>query len=252
MSYFDGQVAIITGAGAGIGRAVAVLMAREGAKVVVANRRPEKGEETVQSIQDAGGDGIYIRCDISKPEDVENLVSKTKDHYGAVHIGVNNASIGGPNAPLADYTLDDWHQVMQTNTNGTFYCMKYQIPELLTAGGGAICNLTSILGAVGTNAGLAAYVTTKHAIVGMTRSAALEYASAGVRVNSVGPGYIDTPLLDRYRSSPEVWAGLQAAHPVGRLGEANEVAELVTWLCSDRSSFCTGGYYTVDGGYTAQ
>jgi len=252
MGYFEGQVAIVTGGGSGIGQSSAVLFAKEGARVVIANRRKEKGEETVQMIHDAGGEAIFIACDIGKADQVENLVKKTVDHFGALNIAVNNASIGGPNSPVADYPMGDWEQVIQVNLIGSYYCMKYQIPALLAGGGGAICNITSILGAVGANSGLSAYVASKHGIVGLTKSAALEYAQKNIRVNAVGPAYIDTPLLDRYRDNADIWGMLNAAHPVGRMGKPEEVAELIVWLCSERASFCTGNYYPVDGGYLAQ
>lgn len=252
MHYFNGQVAIVTGGGSGIGRAVAQVLAREGARVVIANRRRELGEETAHAIHAAGGEAIYIPCDIADAGQVETLVSQTVAHYGALHVAVNNASIGGPSTILADYPIRDWGEVIQTNLVGTFYNLKYEIPAMLAAGGGAICNLTSILGTVGDGSGISAYVASKHGIVGLTKAAALEYATANVRINAVGPGYIDTPLLDRYRPHPEIWSALQAAHPVGRMGQPEEVAELVAWLCSERASFCTGGYYVVDGGYLAR
>ena len=252
MAYFDGQVAIVTGGGSGIGQSAAHIFGREGAKVVIANRTPAKGEAVAQEVINAGGEAIYVQCDIGKADQVENLVKKTVSHFGGLHIAVNNASIGGPNSPIADYPLEDWELVTQINLVGTFYCMKYQLAAMVPNGGGAICNITSILGDVGANSGISAYVASKHGIVGLTKSAALEYAAQGVRVNAVGPGYIDTPLLDRYRGTPEIWAALNAAHPVGRIGTSGEVAELIVWLCSERASFCTGGYYAVDGGYLAQ
>ena len=196
-----------------------------------------------------GAEAVFVRADASKPEDHEMLVKATLEHFGALHIACNNAGIGGEINPVADMTVDGWRKVIEVNLSGVFYAMRAQIPRMLEAGGGAIVNMASILGSVGT-AGSSAYVAAKHGVLGLTKTAALEYAPRGIRVNSVGPAYIDTPLLSALPD--ETRKALVALHPIGRLGRAEEVAELVTWLSSDRASFVTGDYYPIDGGYLAQ
>ncbi len=244
------KVAIVTGGGSGIGRAVALLYAAEGAKVVVSDIDEKGGNETVGQIAGTGGDALFVKADTSKPADSQRLVDETVKHYGALHIACNNAGIGGPIAPTGEYPLDGWERVIGINLSGVFYGLRYQIPAMLASGGGSIVNMASILGAVGTK-GSPAYVAAKHGVVGLTKTAALEYADKNIRVNSVGPGYIVTPLLTKTldQSTMDYLATL---HPVGRLGTADEVAELVLWLSSSKSSFVTGSYYTVDGGYTAE
>ena len=247
----DDRVAIVTGAGSGIGRAVALAYAREGARVVVSDVAEEGGRETVRLIERAtpGAQGIFVRADASKPEDGEALANAAVERFGALHVACNNAGIGGELSPVGEKTLDGWRQVIDVNLSGVFYAMRAQIPRMLQAGGGTIVNMASILGQVGT-VGAAGYVAAKHGVVGLTQTAALEYAAQGIRVNAVGPGYIDTPLLDDL--PPDARAALVALHPIGRLGRSEEVAELVVWLSSERSSFVTGSYYPVDGGYLAQ
>ncbi len=250
MKDIDGKVAIVTGAGSGIGRAVALCYAREGAKVVVSDINETGGMETVKLIKAADGEAVFIKADVSKPSENESLVRKTVNLFGGLHIACNNAGIGGPLAPTGEYPVDGWDKVISINLSGIFYGMRYQIPSILNSGGGSIVNMTSILGIVGTK-NSPAYVAAKHGIIGLTRTAALEYADKNLRINSVGPGYILTPLLTNTLDNATLRA-LSGMHPVGRLGTSEEVAELVLWLSSSKASFVTGSYYTIDGGYTAQ
>ena len=245
------KVALITGGSSGIGRAVALAWAREGAKVVVSDVDRGGGGETVEQVRAAGGEAIFIAADVGKPEDCEALVRGAVEKFGRLDIACNNAGIGGPQAPTADYPLDGWAQVIGINLSGVFYGMKYQLPAMLKNGGGAIVNMASILGAVGF-AGAPAYTAAKHGVVGLTQAAALEYSAHGVRINAVGPGFIHTPMISALEDNQAVNDMLVAAHPIGRLGRAEEVAELVLWLSSDKASFVTGSYYPVDGGYLAR
>ena len=251
MAGLANKVALVTGAGSGIGRATALLLAREGATVVVSDVVEEGAQETVRLIAAAGGTASFVRADVSEPGDCEALVREAVDRYGALHLACNNAGIGGPQGPTGDYPLDGWQRVIGINLSGVFYCLRYEIPALLAAGGGAIVNMASILGQVAF-AGAPAYVAAKHGVVGLTKSAAVEYAAAGIRINAIGPGFISTPLLAGLEAQPAVLAQLKALHPIGRLGQAEEVAELALWLLSDRASFVTGAYYAVDGGYLAR
>jgi len=249
MKSLKNKVAIVTGAGSGIGREVAYSYAREGAKVVVSDVDESGGRLTVENILKDGGEAMFVRADVSSPADNEMLVKKTIDAYGALHIACNNAGIGGPAALTGDYPLDGWEKVIAINLSGVFYGMRYQIPKMLKAGGGAIVNIASILGQVGF-ATASAYVAAKHGVVGLSKNAAVEYADKGIRVNSVGPAFIKTPLLDKNLDQATL-DFLVTKHPIARLGEPEEVAELVLWLSSDKASFVTGSYYAVDGGYLA-
>ena len=244
------NVALVTGAGSGIGREIAYQLAREGAKVVVSDIVDAAGNETVQKIRERDGNAIYVRADTSSPGDNEALVAAAVNEFGRLDIAVNNAGIGGPSAPVGEYSIEGWNKVVAVNLSGVFYGMRYQIPAMLRAGGGAIVNMASVLGQVGFK-NSSAYVAAKHGVVGLTQNAALEYGSQKLRINAVGPGFIRTPLVEK-SLSPEALAFLEGQHAVGRLGESSEVAELVTWLVSDKASFVTGGYYPVDGGYLAQ
>ncbi len=247
----ENRTAIVTGGGSGIGRAVALAYAREGARVVVADIAEENGRETVRRIEEAtpGAEAIFVRADSARIEEQEALVEAAVERFGALHIACNNAGIAGEIAPVAEMSPAGWRRVIDINLSGVFYAMRAQIPRMLEAGGGAVVNMASILGQVGTP-GSSAYVAAKHGVVGLTRSAALEYATEGIRVNAVGPAYIDTPLLEAV--PPETRDRLTDLHPVGRLGRPEEVAELVVWLSGDRASFVTGSYYPVDGGYLAR
>jgi len=249
MKSLENKVAIVTGAGSGIGKAICLLYAKEGAKIAVSDISEKAGNETVSEIKDAGGKAIFVKADSSKPEDNKNLVEQTVKEFGGLHVAVNNAGIGGPIGPVGEYPIDGWDKVIAINLSGVFYGMRYQIPAMLKSGGGSIVNMASILGKVGTK-GSAAYVAAKHGVIGLTESAALEYADQKIRINAVGPGYIKTPLLESLDEA--TMKALVGLHPMGRLGEANEVAELVLWLNSDKASFVTGSYYNVDGGYLAQ
>ena len=251
MAELDGKVAIVTGAGSGIGQATALAMGREGARVVAADVTEAGGRETVRLIVEAGGAATFVRADVARPEECAALAGRAEEVYGRLDLACNNAGVGGNSAPTADYAIDDWQRVIGINLSGVFYCMKYQIPRMVAAGGGAIVNIASILGQVAF-ANAPAYVAAKHGVVGLTKNAALEYAPAKVRVNAIGPGFIRTPLLAGLQADPAVEQALIALHPLGRLGEPEEVAELVVWLCSARASFVTGAYYAVDGGYLAR
>ena len=247
---FADRTALVTGGASGIGLACAQRLAAGGATVVIADINEDAARTAAKGLGTKGGRAaLAVRLDVTDPEQVEAAVADAVRQTGGLHLAVNNAGIGGPSAPTGEYPLDGWARVRATNLDGVFYCLRHEIPAMLTAGGGAIVNMASILGTNGF-AGSAAYVAAKHAVVGLTKTAAVEYASRGIRVNAVGPGFIDTPLLaqaDEVRRQ-----GLIDLHPVGRLGTAEEVAELVAFLLSDRASYIHGSYHLVDGGYAAR
>jgi len=240
---------MITGAASGIGKATAELFAKQGAQVVLSDIQEEAGKATTESIVAAGGKAIFFKTDVSKPEEMEALVNFAINTYGKLDVAVNNAGIGGELNPIADMSIEGWQKVIGINLNSLFYGMKYQIKAMLKNGSGSIVNISSILGSVGF-AGSAGYTAAKHGAVGLTQAAALEYSAQGIRVNAVGPGFIETPLLDALDA--EMKKQLVALHPIGRLGKSEEVAELIYWLSSDKSSFVTGSYYPIDGGYLAR
>lgn len=243
------KTAIITGAGSGIGEAIALLFARNGARVVLADLHERDAERVAARIITEGGHALSLGVDVSRPDDCEGLVRRTLRDFGQLDVAVNNAGIGGAAAPVGEYPVEEWDKVMGVNLRGVFLCMRHQLPAM-HGQGGSIINIASILGKVGFPLS-AAYVAAKHGVVGLTENAALEYATAGIRVNAVGPGFIRTPLLDK-NLCPAQLEGIAAMHPMKRLGTAEEVAELVLWLASDKASFVTGAYFPVDGGYLAQ
>jgi len=246
---FPGKTALVTGAGSGIGEAIAVGLAASGAKVVVQDLNADAAARVTTAITATGGKARAATGDIADAATVERLVAEAAAWGGGLQLLVNNAGIGGPLVPTGDYPLDGWHRVIDVNLNGVFYGMRYAIPEMLKAGGGAIVNIASILGSVGF-ANASAYTAAKHALLGLTRAAALEYSGKGIRVNAIGPAFIDTPLLGNL--PPGAKEALVGAHPIGRLGRSEEVADLTQYLLSDRASFITGSYHLVDGGYCAQ
>ena len=250
MKQFTDKVALVTGAASGIGRTSAQFYAREGARVSISDIDEIGGQETVRLIKQAGGEAFFVKTDVSNPADCERLVSQTVEKYGRLDYACNNAGIGGEPNLTADYSLEGWQKVIGINLSGVFYCMKYEIPAILK-NGGAIVNMASILGQV-SFATAPAYVAAKHGVVGLTKNAAVEYASSGIRVNAVGPAFIKTPMITKLEEDAQTLDMLVSLHPIGRLGEPEEVAEMVIWLSSQRASFVTGAYFAIDGGYLAR
>ncbi|MCD8261928.1 MAG: SDR family oxidoreductase [Bacteroides sp.] len=230
---------------------MSLLYAQEGAKVVVSDIAAESGEETADQISKAGGKVIFVKADVSRPEDCENLVKSAVGQYGKLNVAFNNAGIGGASVPIGEYPVEAWDKVILVNLSSVFYGMHYQIPQMLKNGGGAIVNMSSILGQVGF-AGSCGYVAAKHGVVGLTKNVALKYGKMGIRANAVGPGFVETGLTHSLTEDKECYDFLVAKHPMGRLGKIDEIVDLVLWLSSDRASFCNGGYYPVDGGYLAK
>ena len=250
MQSLKNKTAIITGAGSGIGRAIAILYAAEGAKLVITDLDDKGGNETASTISKNGGEVLFIHADTSKAEDSKMVVDQTLKKFGSLQIAVNNAGIAGPLVPVGEYPVEGWDKVIAINLSGIFYGIRYQIPAMLTSGGGSIVNIASILGKVATK-NASGYVAAKHGVIGLTETAAIEYADKKIRVNAVGPGYILTPMLTENMDDATLKA-IAGLHPIGRLGTSEEVAELCLWLNSDKASFVTGAYYNVDGGYLAQ
>jgi len=248
---FKNKTTIVTGAASGIGKSTAELYAKEGANVVLSDIDEKKGNAAVEAINKNGGNAIFIKADVSSHDDCRSLVEQTVKHFGRLDVACNNAGIGGEQNPVADYSIENWNKVIAVNLSSVFYCMKYEIKAMLEAGGGSIVNMASILGNTSFE-NSAAYVSAKHGVLGLTKNAAVEYAKKNIRVNSVGPAFINTPLIAALKEDKEAYNYLVSLHPIGRLGNPEEVAELVIWLSSDKASFVTGSYYPVDGGYLAK
>ncbi|CAN1521333.1 FabG Dehydrogenases with different specificities (related to short-chain alcohol dehydrogenases) [Flavobacteriaceae bacterium] len=247
---FKNKVALVTGASFGIGRATAILFAQKGAKVVLVDWH--ENSETLDFITAFGGEALFIKCDVSQLSEVQKMIQKTISIYGRLDFAFNNAGIEGASATITECSEENWDKTIGINLKGIWGCMKYEIPEMLKNGNGAIVNCASIAGLVG-YVGLPAYVASKHGVIGLTKTAALENAKLGIRVNAVCPGAIKTPMIDRLTNNKkEVEAQYAAQEPIGRLGNPNEVANAVIWLCSEAASFVTGHAMAVDGGWTAQ
>ena len=247
-----GKVALVTGGSSGIGRATAQIFAREEARVIVADVGAEGGVETVRLINDSGGEATFVQTDVAQPADAKGMVKKAVKTYGRLDCAFNNAGIEGVVQPTVDYDEADWDRVISINLIGVWLCMKYELQQMLTQGGGAIVNTASIAGLVGLP-GFPAYVAAKHGVNGLTKTAALEYAKSGIRVNAVCPGAIRTPMFERgARDNPGIEEQVVAAEPIGRMAEPAEVGEAVVWLCSDAASFVTGLPMAIDGGWIAQ
>ncbi len=253
MGRFDGKVAVITGGNSGIGKATAIQFAQEGAKVVVAARREDEGNAVVDAIKSSGGEAIFTSVDVSSSEEVQRMVAQSVEAFGGIDYAFNNAGMVGTHfASIDQYDETHWQRVMEVNVTGVFLCMKYQIPEILKRGGGAIVNMASVSGLRGSRGGAAVYATSKHAVIGLTKSAALECAQKNIRINSVCPAVIDTPMAQgALMSDDEMKKQVIAMHPIGRIGEPEEVASPVLWLCSDEASFVTGHQMVIDGGLMA-
>ena len=248
----EGKVALVTGGASGIGRATALTFAREGAKLVIADMNEDGGQQTVHRITEQGGEAIFVRTDVSQAVEVQALISQAVATYGRLDCAHNNAGIsGGGRALTAEYPEETWHQVIAVNLTGVWFCMKYEIPQMLQQGGGVIVNTASVAGLIG-GRGIAAYAASKHGVVGLTKTAALEYAQQRIRVNCVCPGVIHTPMTARGLHNPARRARIMASEPMGRVGTPEEIAAAVVWLCSDAASFVTGHTMTVDGGFVAQ
>jgi NAD(P)-dependent dehydrogenase (short-subunit alcohol dehydrogenase family) len=252
VSALEGKAALVTGGGSGLGRASAIALARAGATVTVADVDEQGGKETVTLVfEEAGGDADFVRADVTQADEVEAMVDKTVARWGRLDCALNNAGTTGVSAPTADHTLEDWNRAIALNLTGVFLCLKYEIPAMLERGG-AIVNMASGAGLVGF-AGLPAYVASKHGVVGLTRAAALEYASQGLRVNAICPGSTRTPMLEGFMGGDEqVERMMTRAVPLGRLGRPEEIADAVVWLCSDAASFVVGHALAVDGGSVIQ
>jgi NAD(P)-dependent dehydrogenase (short-subunit alcohol dehydrogenase family) len=248
----DQKVAIVTGGNSGIGRATAIALAREGAKVTVAGRRASEGDETVRLIKEAGSDAIFVKTDVAIENDVRSLVEKTVDTFGRLDYAVNNAGIGEKMTPLVEQTSEKFDQIMNTNVRGIWLSMKYEIPKMIKNGGGAIVNTSSGAGLVGFPQ-MSVYIASKHAVLGLTKSAALEYAKSGIRINAIAPGGVETDMLMQTVGDDHRFLEIfRSMHPIGRIGRPEEIANAVVWLLSDRASFVLGHTLLVDGGIVSR
>ncbi|MFC7203647.1 SDR family oxidoreductase [Haloferax namakaokahaiae] len=249
MNGIEGKVALVTGAASGIGRATALRFADEGAKVVVSDVMVDDGEQVVHEINESGGEAVFVKADVSDPDEVANLVASAVEQFGGLDFAHNNAGIEGVGSSIPEMSVEDFERVIDINLKGVFLGMKYEIPRLLERGGGAIVNTASVAGMTG-GPNLSHYYAAKHGVIGLTRSAALEVANENVRVNAVCPGVIDTPMIERFtKDDDEAAEGLLAAEPMGRMGKPEEIAAAVVYLCSDDASFVTGHPMVIDGGY---
>ena len=251
MRQFAGRVVLVTGGNAGIGRATAAEFARQGAQVVVSGRREKEGRGVVAEIEASGGEAIFIKTDVSKESDVKAMIERTLAKFGRLDCAFNNAGIEQELTPLPDQTEETYDQIMDINVKGSWLSLKHEIPAMLKTGGGAIVNNASVAGLLGF-AMAPVYAASKHAVVGLTKAVALEYAKQNLRVNAVAPGAIETRMFHDFATSPEVKQMLESAHPMGRIGQPQEVASAVVWLCSAGASFVTGQIVPIDGGYSAQ
>lgn len=248
----QGKAVLVTGGASGIGRTACLAFAAEGARLVVGDKDFDGGEETAAMVRDAGGQAIFVHCDVSTPADVEALVGKTVEAYGSLDCAHNNAGIGGPMARTADYSENDWDEVIRVNLKGVWLCMRHEIAQMLRQRSGAIVNTASTAGVRGSRLA-SAYAASSHGIVGLTRSAALDYATDGIRINAVCPGIVDTPMIQtRIAGDAKREAQFKAASPMGRMATPDEIAQVVVWLCSDAASYVTGHVLMADGGRTAQ
>lgn len=247
---FKNKVAIVTGGSFGIGKATAIAFVEKGAKVAIVDWI--ENQETLNLIRGCGGDGIFIKCDVSDDRQVQKMISEVIRTYGRLDYAVNNAGIEGEQGKTAECSLENWNRTLNINLKGIWLCMKHEIPEMLKHKKGAIVNMASVAGLVGFE-GIPAYVASKHGVVGLTKTAALEYAKDGIRINAICPGVIKTPMIDRFTGKEKTLEKqFIDMEPIGRMGQPEEVAEAVSFLCSDRASFITGGILTVDGGWVAQ